>query len=264
MILMKKLFIAANWKMNFTVVQAVRYLQKFREIVQHANATVVLCAPFTVLSALRYELKKGENSLAVQLQQPIFLGAQNTSHQEAGAFTGEISALMVKELASYVVIGHSERRQLFHETDEIIHKKIAAAHAVGLVPILCVGTFVGKKEGIVSSFVEKDLQQQLQNCLTGISFDQKQRLIIAYEPTAAIGSGNAYDPQRTNHICYFIRRQLDQMFGAAIALETKLLYGGSVTSKNAKEYFQQKEIDGLLVGSSSLDVEEFARIVKSC
>ncbi len=261
---MKKPLIVANWKMNFTIINAIVFLQKFRELVQHANATVVLCAPFTVLSALRYELKKGENSLAVQLRQPVFLGAQNLHYQEGGAFTGEISAPMLRELATYVLIGHSERRKLFHETDSDIHKKIIAAHAVGLTPILCVGTFVGQKEGLVSSFVEKELQQQLQNCLTGVSFANGQKLTIAYEPPDAIGSGNAADPQRINHVCYFIRRQLDQMFGTKIAAETKLLYGGSVNSKNAKEYVQHKEIDGLLVGSASLDVEEFVRIVKSC
>ena len=261
---MKKPLIVANWKMNFTVIHAIVFLQKFRDIVQHANATVVLCAPFTVLSALRYELKKGENSLAVQLRQPVFLGAQNLYYHEAGAFTGEISAPMLRELATYVLIGHSERRQLFHETDSEIHKKIVAAHAVGLTPILCVGTFVGQKEGLVSSFVEKELQEQLQNCLTGISFASGQKMVIAYEPPSAIGTGSAADPQRINHVCYFIRRQLDQMFGAKVAMETRLLYGGSINSKNAKDYLQHKEIDGLLVGSASLDVEEFARVVKSC
>ena len=250
--------------MNMTVVKAVSFVHRFRELVQISNSTVILCAPFTVLSALRYELKKGENSLAVQLRQPVFLGAQNLYHHEAGAFTGEISASMLRELATYVLIGHSERRQLFHETDSEIHKKIVAAHAVGLTPILCVGTFVGQKEGLVSSFVEKELQEQLQNCLTGISFESGQKLVIAYEPPTAIGTGNAVDPQRINHVCYFIRRQLDQMFGAKVAMETRLLYGGSINSKNAKDYLQHKEIDGLLVGNASLDVEEFARVVKSC
>lgn len=261
---MKKPLIVANWKMNMTVVKAVSFVHRFRDLVQISNATVLLCAPFTALSSLRYEINKGTAGFSVQLKHPLFLGAQNIFYLPEGAYTGEISPAMIKELADYVLVGHSERRHMFHETDEDAHNKLVAAYSVGLTPILCVGNFVGVKEGIVSHFVEKDLEQQLKNCLTGVRFDAKQKLIIAYEPSHAIGTGAALDPQRVNHICYFIRRQLDQMFGAAVAAETKLLYGGSVTSKNARDYIQHKEIDGLLIGGASLDVEEFARIVKSC
>ena len=260
---MKRPLIVANWKMNMTVVKAVSFVHRFRELVQISNSTVVLCAPFTALSSLRYEITKGTTGFSVNLKHPLFLGAQNIFYLPEGAYTGEISPAMIKELADYVLIGHSERRSVFHETDEDAHHKLLAAFSVGLTPILCVGTFVGQKEGIISSFVEKDLEQQLKTCLTGLRFDAKQKLIISYEPPQAIGTGNAADSQRINHICYFIRRQLDQMFGATVAAETKLLYGGSVTSKNAKEFLSHKEIDGLLVGAASLDVEEFARIVKS-
>lgn len=261
---MKRPLIIANWKMNMTVVKAVSFVHRFRDLVQFSNATVVLCAPFTALSSLRYEINKGTAGFNVQLKHPLFLGAQNIFYLPEGAYTGEISPAMIKELADYVLIGHSERRGLFHETDEDSHNKLLASHSVGLTPILCVGTFVGQKEGLVSHFIEKDLEQQLKTCLNGLRFDAKQKLVIAYEPPHAIGTGVAADPQRINHICYFIRRQLDQMFGATVAAETKLLYGGSVTSKNAKEFLSHKEIDGLLVGAASLDVEEFARIVKSC
>lgn len=261
---MRQILLVANWKMHFTVAQAVRFVQQFREHCSSAsNTTVVLCAPFTALSALRYELQKGAGTFAVQLRYPVFLSAQNLSSEEEGPYTGEISPAMVKELAQYVLIGHSERRKLFGETDALIHKKLVAAHHIGLTPILCVGAFVGQKQGTISPFVEKDLEQQLKNCLTGLSFSNKEKLVIAYEPEEAIGTGAASDPKRAGHICYFIRRQLEQMFGDALAANIPLLYGGSVTSANAKAFLQEKDIDGLLIGSASLNVEEFLRIVKN-
>ena len=267
---MKKLIIA-NWKMHFTVVQAVSFLQKLREQLQLTSVDIVLCAPFTALSALRYELQKGSGTFALQVRPNIALGAQNRHVETHGAFTGEISAAMVKELAQYVLMGHSERRKHAHETDMLIHKKIVAAHAVGLTPILCLGAFVGEKKELVSNFVEKELEQQLKDCLTGLSFAKKEKLVIAYEPegsistvgTASVATGNAADPRRMAHICFFIRRQLEQLFGETIAHQIPILYGGSVTSANVKEFLQQKEIDGLLVGRASLDVDEFIRIVKS-
>ncbi len=267
---MKKL-IVANWKMHFTVVQAVSYLQKLRELVQLTSVDIVLCAPFTTLSALRYELQKGSGTFALSVRPNISLGAQNMHAETHGAFTGEISAAMIKELASYVLIGHSERRRHSHETEALLHKKIVAAHAVGLIPIVCLGAKVGEKTELVSSFVEKDLEQELKDCLTGLSFANKEKLVVAYEPpgsissvgTGAITTGNAADPRRVAHICFFIKRQLEQLFGEAVAHQIPVLYGGSVTSKNVKSFLQEKEIDGLLVGGASLDAEEFARIVKS-
>lgn len=259
---MKQILLVANWKMHFTVAQAIRFVQQFREKCSSAsNTTVVFCAPFTALSALRYELQKGAGTFAVQLRYPVFLGAQNLSPEEQGAFTGEISPTMVKELAQYCLVGHSERRQLFGETNALIHKKLVAAHHAGLTPILCVGAFVREKQGTVGPFVEKELEQQLKNCLIGTSFTNKEKLVIAYEPEEAIGTGIAIDPKRAGHICYFIRRQLDQMFGGAIATSIPLLYGGSVTNANAKLFLQEKDINGLLIGSASLDVDEFLRIV---
>lgn len=260
---MKQILLVANWKMHFTVAQAIRFVQRFREQCSSAsNTTIVLCAPFTALSALRYELQKGSGTFAVQLRYPVFLAAQNIHFEEEGAFTGEIAPSMVKELAQYVLVGHSERRKLFGETDALIHKKLVAAYHAGLIPILCVGAFVREKQGTVSPFVEKDLEQQLKNCLTGLSFINKEKLVIAYEPEEAIGTGAAFDPKRAGHICYFIRRQLEQMFGDALAANIPLLYGGSVASANAKAFLQEKDIDGLLIGGASLDVDEFLRIVK--
>jgi triosephosphate isomerase (TIM) len=258
-----KPLIVANWKMRMTVVKAIQFVQKFREEVQGSNADVVLCAPSTTLSALRYELQKGSGGLTIQVRKPISLGAQNMHFQEEGAFTGEISPSMVKELADFVILGHSERRLLFHEQDVDVHKKIVAAHNVGLIPIVCFGAFVGEKEGTVSTFIEKELDAQLRGCLNGLDLSSK-RIVIAYEPTGAVDSGNAADPQRMNHIFYFIRRFLAQHFGETVARATPLLYGGSVTSKNSASFLQCKEIDGLLVGSASVSAEEFSRIVKLC
>lgn len=267
---MKKL-IVANWKMHFTVVQAVSYLQKLRDLAQITSVDIVLCAPFTTLSALRYELQKGTGTFALSVRPNISLGAQNIHTETHGAFTGEISASMIKELASYVLIGHSERRRHSHETQALIHKKIVAAHAAGLIPIVCLGAAVGEKKELISSFVEKELEQELKDCLTGLSFANKQKLVVAYEPpgaistvgTGAITSGNAANPKRVAHICFFIKRQLEQMFTETVAREIPILYGGSVTSQNVKSYLQEKYIDGFLVGGASLDVEEFTRIVKS-
>ena len=260
----------ANWKMNFSVVQAVQFLHKLRDQLQFSSVPIILCAPFTTLSALRYELQKGAGTFAVQLRPNIFLGAQNLHYETHGAFTGELSPAMVKELAQYVLIGHSERRHHSHETDAVIHKKVVAAHTVGLTPILCVGAFVGQKKEIVSQFVEKELEQQLRDCLTGLSFQNKEKLVLAYEPDGSIstvGTGQAAtdkaaDPKRMGHICFFIRRQLQQMFGETVAEQIPIIYGGSITSTNVKSFLQEKEIDGFLVGNASLDVEEFVRIVK--
>lgn len=258
----KEKVLIANWKMHFTVVEAVRFLQKLRDQIQITTVTIILSAPYTALSALRYEQQKGSGTFAVQLRPTVGIAAQNMHAEVQGAYTGEISATMVKELAQYVLVGHSERRHHSQETDAMIHKKLVAAHKVGLIPILCVGAFVGEKKAVVSPFVEKELEQQLRNCLTGLSFQNKEKLMIAYEPDGAIGTGNAADPQRMGHICFFIRRQLQQLLGETVAQQIPILYGGSVTSANAKEYVHQPEIDGLLVGSASLDVEEFVRIVK--
>lgn len=255
-----KPLIIANWKMRMTIVKCIQFVQKFREYVQISHADIVLCAPFTALSALRYELQKGKGNITGNILHPLLLGAQDMYYEETGAFTGEISPAMVKEVAEYVLVGHSERRMLFHENDADVHKKICAAHAVGLIPIVCFGAFVGEKQATVSSFVEKALENQMRNCLTGVFLDNKKKMVIAYEPLEAVGSGNAADPQRISHIFHFMRRFLQQYFGVA-AQDIPLIYGGSVTSKNAGSFLHQKEINGLLVGTASVDAHEFSRIV---
>ena len=199
-----KPLIIANWKMRMTIVKCIQFVHTFRELVQISKADIVLCAPFTALSALRYELQKGRGNVIGHIYHPIQLGAQDMHYEESGAFTGEISPTMVKELAQYVIIGHSERRSMFHETDADVHKKILAAHAVGLIPIICFGAFVGEKQGTVSNFVEKALEHQMRNCLTGVSLEHKNKIVIAYEPVEAVDSGHAADPQRINNILHFL------------------------------------------------------------
>ncbi len=251
-----KPLIVANWKMHFSLVESICYLQWFRENF-HGNSHVTFCVPFTALSALRYELQKQKKDV-LTIQHRISLGAQHMHYEAEGKFTGEISAIQLKELCDYVLIGHSERRLLFGETDQQVHKKIIAAHHVGLIPIVCFGAFVAEKEQAISSFVEKELEQQMRNCLLGI--DMQKKIILAYEPPASIGNGNAANPKRMNHILYFIRRFLAQHFSGAFAVKTILLYGGSVNSSNAKSFLKEKEIDGLLIGTASLDKQEFTRI----
>jgi triosephosphate isomerase (TIM) len=256
-----KQIIIANWKMHFTIVEVIQQVQFFREHF-NGNTHVVFCAPFTTLSALRYELNKQQGGLTIQIRHPFYLGAQNIHHEAKGKFTGEISAGMVKELADYVIIGHSERRLLFGETNDIVRKKIVAALDTGLVPILCFGAFAGGRKEAVSQFVEKALDDQLRACLSGLDLKGK-KLLIAYEPVNAIGTGNAADPKRMNHILYFIRRFLAQHFGDDVARAIPLLYGGSANSSNMQSFLQEKEIDGLLVGSASLDKNEFVRMCNS-
>ncbi|PIN78648.1 triose-phosphate isomerase [Candidatus Woesearchaeota archaeon CG10_big_fil_rev_8_21_14_0_10_34_8] len=244
-----KNLIVANWKMNMSVVNAVIFVQKLRDLRQNDKSDVVICPPFTALSALRYELQKGKGTFSMNIYYPIHLGAQNIYHEEKGAFTGEVSAQIVKELASYVIIGHSERRRMFNETDDVVNKKIKSAQSAGLIPIVCFG--------VKNDFVEKDLQQQLEECLEGV----ESKFVLAYEPVDAIGTGKPANPKRINNILCFIRRFLEQKFGPKTAMNTRLLYGGSVKSNNARAFLQEKEINGLLIGGASLDVEEFYRII---
>jgi triosephosphate isomerase (TIM) len=254
-----KPLIIANWKMHFTIVESVQYVQWFREHF-HGNVHAVFCASSTALSALRYELNKNKGGLTIQIQHPFYLGAQNIHSEIKGKFTGEISATMVKEVADYVIIGHSERRLGCAETDVDVRKKVEAALSVGLIPIVCFGAFPGQMAG---GFVEKQLDAQLRGCLSGLDLKGK-KIILAYEPVGSIGTGNAADPKRMNHILYFMRRFLAQHFGEDVAKGVPLLYGGSANTTNLKAFLQEKEVDGLLVGTASLDKEEFTRMCNMC
>ncbi len=239
--------IAGNWKMNTTVSEAVALVKTMRdELNKISNVEKVLCPPFVSLVSVK-ELVKDTS---------IKLGAQNVYFAEKGAYTGEISPLMLAELCEYVIIGHSERRQYFAETDELINQKIKAAMKVNLKPILCIGERLAENE---AGKTEEVVSEQLKSALAGIA--SLNRLVIAYEPVWAIGTGKAATGEQANQTITFIRRNLAQLYHEKVAQETRLLYGGSVTSANIGEFVKYRDVDGALVGGASLKAAEFISIV---
>jgi triosephosphate isomerase (TIM) len=249
---MRKPLIAGNWKMNKTVEQA-RLL--VTEMVPDLDTVVgvdkVLCPPFTSLMAVS----------AMLVGTDIGLGAQNMHWEASGAYTGEVSAQMVAELCGYVIIGHSERRIYFGETDETVNRKVKAALAVSLIPIVCVGETLAENESGQTANV---ISRQVRQGLAGFSPEQLQTLIVAYEPVWAIGTGRAATAQGANAVLAdVIRPTLSSMFNPVLAQSMRILYGGSVTAANAAELFAQPDIDGGLVGGASLKSADFVKIVKA-
>ena len=240
--------IAGNWKMNTTVSEAIALVNEMRQPLDEIDGVdKVVCPPFVSLAAV-YGAVKGSS---------VRLGAQNLYFKEKGAYTGEISPLMLADLCEIVIIGHSERRQFFDDTDEVVNNKIKAALKVGLKPILCVGE---KLEDNEAGKTEEVVTEQLGSSLAGI--DYSTSLIVAYEPIWAIGTGKAATSQQANDIIGLIRRNISQLYGGEAAGELRILYGGSVNGANATELMQQPEIDGALVGGASLKAEEFLSIVR--
>ena len=239
--------IAGNWKMNTTVSEAVELVRAMQdELDKIADVDKVICPPFVSLAAVS-ELIKGSS---------IKLGAQDLFFAEKGAYTGEISPLMVADLCEFIIIGHSERRQYFNETGEIVNKKIVAALKVGLKPILCIGERLEENE---AGRTEEVVTGQLGSSLEGI--DYINGLIIAYEPVWAIGTGRAATGEQANETISLIRRNIAKLYSDGIAQNMRILYGGSVTAANATEFMKQPEIDGALVGGASLKATEFLSIV---
>jgi triosephosphate isomerase len=240
--------IAGNWKMNTTVSEAVKLVGEMRPLLDPiSNVEKVVCPPFVSLAAVR-EILKGS---------PVKLGAQNMYFEDKGAFTGEISPLMLTGLCEYVILGHSERRQYFGETNEIINKKVRAALKAGLKPILCVGESLaqyeaGKTEAVVTDHVVGSLKD----------IPASNNLVIAYEPVWAIGTGKAATSEQANKIIGIVRRIVVKLYGDAFAQNLRILYGGSVTADNITDLMNQPEIDGGLVGGASLKVDVFSSIVK--
>ena len=240
--------IAGNWKMNTTVSEAVKLVGEMRPLLDPiGNVEKVVCPPFVSLTAVR-EILKGSS---------VKLGAQNMHFEDKGAFTGEISPLMLTGLCEYVILGHSERRQYFGETNEIINKKVRAALKAGLKPILCVGESLaqyeaGKTEAVVTDHVVGSLKD----------IPASNNLVIAYEPVWAIGTGKAATSEQANKIIGIVRRIVVKLYGDAFAQNLRILYGGSVTADNITELMKQPEIDGGLVGGASLKVDVFSSIVK--
>ncbi len=248
---MRKSFVAGNWKMNKTAAEATALVQELLpELHYLSSVEVVLCPPFTSLSAVRDLIK----------DTGIGLGVQNIHWEAAGAFTGEISAKMAAELAGYAIIGHSERRTYFGETDETVNKKTLAALMAGLTPIVCVGETLAENEAGRTAEV---VSRQVKLGLAGLKAEQMQDVVIAYEPVWAIGTGRAATPEGANAVHRdVIRKLLVELFGQKTADEIRILYGGSVTGDNAAELFAQSDIDGGLVGGASLK-SDFIKIVKA-
>jgi len=240
--------IAGNWKMNTTVSEAIKLVSEMRRgLDQIAHVDKVICPPFISLAAVR-ELIKGSS---------IKLGAQNIYFEEKGAYTGEISPLMLTDLCEFVIIGHSERRLYFNETGEITNKKIRAALQVKLKPILCVGEKLEENE---AGRTEEIVTGQLRASLAGL--DYPNGLIIAYEPIWAIGTGKAATGEQANETVGLIRHSIVELYGEKTAQDMRILYGGSVTAANATEFINQLEIDGALVGGASLKANQFLSIVR--
>lgn len=245
----RRKIIAGNWKMYKTINEANSYAERFLELVDGVTGLdIVICAPFTALPALKDEL---EESI-------VHLGAQNMSWAPEGAYTGEISARMLLDVAcTYVVIGHSERREILRENDKDIAKKVKAALASGLKPILCVGeNLAQREEGRALAVV----RNQVQADLTDLSADELRQVVIAYEPIWAIGTGKTASSQDAEEMCAGIRSTLAGIIGT-VASEVSILYGGSVKESNIRELMAQPSIDGALVGGASLDPDGFARLI---
>jgi triosephosphate isomerase len=248
---MRTPIIAGNWKMNTVVEDAKALVQALKPRVQDVKKVeIVVCPPFTSLVAVA-EVLKGSN---------IGLGAQNLYWEKSGAFTGEVSAPMLKALGcTYVIIGHSERRTYFHETDETVNKKIFAALTEGLKPIVCVGETLGEREKGETFTV---IKRQVTNGLARLSAEQMKTVVIAYEPVWAIGTGKTATPEQAQEVHAFIRKLLTEMFGKTTADATRIQYGGSVNASNATTLMNQPDIDGALVGGASLKADSFEKIVK--
>ena len=250
---MRKKIIAANWKMNMTITETANFLESFRPEVDEISAVeIVIAPPFTALPKLS-ELLGGS--------QKIRLGAQNFYFEKSGAYTGEISAAMLRDLfVKYVIIGHSERRQIFGETDSLINKKVIAAHANELKPILCVGETLEEREAGTEKQV---LETQLRGGLAGVSAEQFPETVIAYEPVWAIGTGKTATSAQAQDAHAHVRAVLEELSDKTTASKVRIQYGGSVKPNNAKELLSQPDIDGALVGGASLEVRSFAEIVKA-
>jgi triosephosphate isomerase len=249
---MRKKIIAANWKMNMTVAEAKTFLETFLlEIGDERHVDIVIVPPYTALAAVS-QLLEGETS--------VRLGAQSMSAEKNGAFTGEISAAMIREFFTrYVVLGHSERRTLFGETDEIVNRKTKAALAATLTPIVCIGETLAERD---AGKVETVLETQLRGSLAGLTAEQLADTVIAYEPVWAIGTGRTATPEQAQAAHAFIRKTLAAMSDNATAEKVRIQYGGSVKPGNTAELMAQPDIDGALVGGASLDPRGFAEIVK--
>ena len=246
---MRRKVIAGNWKMNMLPNEAIDYIQAFEPLVKDAKAEVILCVPYTDLF---YCLMNAQGT-------NIKIGAQNMHFAETGAYTGEVSGKMLKSIGvEYVIIGHSERRQYYNETDETVNKKIKAAFENELKPIVCVGETLEERE---AGKTVEIITNQTRLALEGLTKEQVKNTIIAYEPIWAIGTGKTATSEDANNSIISIREEIKNIYGEDVSEAVIIQYGGSVKSSNAKELFSTSDIDGGLVGGASLKPDEFSKIV---
>ncbi len=245
---MRKRIVVANWKMNKTPNEALELVELLKEKVNTDDVDVVFCVPFVDLIPVSQALQDTF----------IMLGAQNVHYEDFGPFTGEISAPMLKEIGcQYVIIGHSERRAFFNETDHTVNQKIFQAINHDLTPIVCVGEDLETRK---NNIIIEQIRAQIKRALKNVSFEDVSKTIFAYEPVWAIGTGMSASPEQAQEACHAIRQVLAEIYDHETANSIRILYGGSVTGKNCAELFVMKDIDGGLVGGSSLK-EDFAKIV---
>jgi len=250
---MKRPFIVGNWKMNGSHAEALRLAQKIRKGMKNIKAVeVALAPPFTALGTV-VEVTKGAGGAG------LWLAAQNVHWEEKGAFTGEISPKMLRETGCrFVIIGHSERRHLFHESDSMVARKIISALHWGLLPILCVGETLKERR---SGSARRVISRQLRAALKGLANNAIDRITVAYEPVWAIGTGHHASADQVRQAHRWIRDTLRRLFGSSVAAETRILYGGSVRPDNATDLAGVSDVDGLLVGGASLKADDFLRII---
>jgi triosephosphate isomerase (TIM) len=250
---MRKKIIAANWKMNMTLAESARFIESLLlDVGDVRDVEIVIVPPFTAIAKVAELLEKAQN---------ITVGAQNMHWERNGPFTGEISAALLRDLfVRYIILGHSERRTLFGETDEIVNRKVRAAHEATLRPIVCIGETLAQRE---KGDVQKILAMQLHGSLAEFTEKELHETVIAYEPVWAIGTGQNATPEQAQEAHAFIRQTLREMFDETSAERVRIQYGGSVKPENARTLMTQPDIDGALVGGASLDPRSFAQIVKA-
>lgn len=246
---MRKKVIAGNWKMNMLPDATITFIDTLAPLIKETDNEVILCVPFTDLF---YALLTAQNT-------NIKIGAQNMHWEKKGAYTGEVSGEMLKAIGvEYVIIGHSERRQYFGETDKTVNQKVQTAFQEGLNPIVCVGETLQERE---NGEAKQIVTNQIRLALEGLDSLQASRTIIAYEPIWAIGTGKTATAEDANEMCHTIRQEIADLYGQRVADRVIILYGGSVKSSNSVELFSMSDIDGGLVGGASLEAEEFSKIV---
>jgi triosephosphate isomerase len=250
---MRKKIVAANWKMNMTQAESAEFVRSLLlDLGDILEVDVVIIPPYTAIAKVTEALGRAQN---------IKVGAQNMYWERAGAFTGEISAALLRDLfVRYVVLGHSERRALFGETDEVVNRKVLAALEATLRPIVCIGETLDQRD---AGKVEETLSRQLRGSLANLDAKQLQETILAYEPVWAIGTGRNATPEQAQEAHVFIRQTVAEMTDATTADRLRIQYGGSVKPGNARELMSQSDIDGALVGGASLEARSFVEIVKA-